>query len=863
MERPTSWRLLASHAGLIPFLILWSTAGSSVVAAALVPIPVGVSLACISMALEDFYLKNPSYTTRVELHRKGSRGELATAVYAVEELMNKAAQVQAIISPHTTSPEVELFTSMTKRTDIPILSLSTTAPASGSSLARSVVRTAANSTSEATPIAAIIEAFAILPALIHAIQLGRGGHAARDVTDCVAVPADATYRHLDEALLALRNMPARVYVVHMSPALAGRLFRRAMVAGMMSEGYVWIATATVGNPADSLNRGNVDCMQGVVIARPYVQATDQVRSFYRRLKVRFRQQSLASDDDDTVHGDQSAPVWLLWLYDTAWAAAAAAEVSFRTARPITFLDALLVAKFDGLAGRFRLVDGQLQVSAYEIVNIIGNGERTVGFWTPELGISTSLNPRFGNKLKQVLWPGETAAVPIGWSESPGGRPLRVAVPVKRGFSQFRVKGYCIDVFYGVMAKLNYPSYEALVNLVRDKKADAVVGDVTITSSRMKQVSFTMPFADTGWSMIVAEQDNLNSNSMWIFVKPLTPELWFTSLAFFISTGFVVWAIEHRINPRFRGTRSNQLGVVFYFLHSELFVAEMDVSQERLKSNLSKLVVIMWVFAVLILTTSYMANLTTILTVRQLQPAINDLRESDYMGSDDARFRRYTTMDQYTDALKKGSDNGGLRHWVPYLRLFLSRYCEGYSMVGPTYKSGGFGFVFPMGSPLAVDVSRAILELAEEDNLSRIENKWFSHPGACMGRFRGLFLINAVVSCLMLLVHLARFPTRPTAGALPWLRAWLRRFDAFEGPRDEPLSNGQGTVEVNRLQGVAAEAADRQAGAAGDSDSTPVGDTDSGRNAASAPVSEESSGPVGGSSTGQSPHESAQPALAPM
>lgn len=79
-----------------------------------------------------------------------------------------------------------------------------------------------------------------------------------------------------------------------------------------------------------------------------------------------------------------------------------------------------------------------------------------------------MNPRFGNKLKQVLWPGETASVPIGWSESPEGRPLRVAVPMMRGFSQFvqisgntsaaneSVTGYCIDVFYAVMERLNYP-----------------------------------------------------------------------------------------------------------------------------------------------------------------------------------------------------------------------------------------------------------------------------------------------------------------------------------------------------------------------------------------------------------------------
>jgi hypothetical protein len=119
---------------------------------------------------------------------------------------------------------------------------------------------------------------------------------------------------------------------------------------------------------------------------------------------------------------------------------------------------------------------------------------------------------------------------------------------------------------------------------------------------------------------------------------------------------------------------------------------------------------MWVFVVLILTTSYTANLTSMLTVRQLQPATNDWTENDYVGVQEGsfvenileevgfvgiKFRRYTTIDQYADALNKGSDNGGVKaifDEVPYLKLFLSRYCEGYSMVGPIYKSGGFGFV---------------------------------------------------------------------------------------------------------------------------------------------------------------------------
>lgn len=82
------------------------------------------------------------------------------------------------------------------------------------------------------------------------------------------------------------------------------------------------------------------------------------------------------------------------------------------------------------------------------------------------------------------------------------------------------------------------------------------------------MDFSMPFTDSGWSMVVAVRTE-TSTSMWIFLRPLTTSLWLASLAFFCFTGFVVWAIEHRINPEFRGTRWQQFGLIFYFAFSTL------------------------------------------------------------------------------------------------------------------------------------------------------------------------------------------------------------------------------------------------------------------------------------------------------
>jgi len=47
------------------------------------------------------------------------------------------------------------------------------------------------------------------------------------------------------------------------------------------------------------------------------------------------------------------------------------------------------------------------------------------------------------------------------------------------------------------------------------------------------------------------------------------------------------------------------------------------------------------------------------------------------------------------------------------------------MVGPIYRTGGFGFLFPKGSPLVSDISRAVLSLSEDKEMQEIENKWLS------------------------------------------------------------------------------------------------------------------------------------------
>ncbi|BAS96550.1 Os06g0189100 [Oryza sativa Japonica Group] len=300
----------------------------------------------------------------------------------------------------------------------------------------------------------------------------------------------------------------------------------------------------------------------------------------------------------------------------------------------------------------------------------------------------------------------------------------------------------------------------------------------------------MPYTSSGVSLLVPEEND-SKPIQWIFVKPLTRDLWLATIGFFFYTGFVVWMIEQPRNPEYQGSSVRQLSTASYFAFSTLTFSHGQI----IKSPLSKIVVVIWCFVVLILVQSYTASLSSMLTAKRLRPSVKSLDQllltGDYVGYQNgsfvgsllkkrgfmpSRLRSYGTQKEYAEALRKGSMNGGVSAIVdeiPYLTSFLSnpQYQKEFQMVNRFYKTPGFGFVFPLGSPLVHDLSTAILNLTGETEGSKIEEKWFGSSEQSTGgdanpsssssssdsnpltlqSFSGLFIISGCISALMLLI----------------------------------------------------------------------------------------------------------------
>ncbi|KAJ7525760.1 hypothetical protein O6H91_17G064900 [Diphasiastrum complanatum] len=682
-------------------------------------------------------------------------------------------------------------------------------------------------------------------------------------------------------LVQLTQQGSRIIIVHMPASLSRRFFIEAYNMGMMDTGFVWIVTEATASVLDMifLDDEFVRSVQGVIGICSDIPESPQLQIFKNQWK-----QSVLSETNTTTLAPISS--YGLFAYDSLWTIAKALDNFLNQDLNITFLPSrrfagdaggqtdlaklklfqngsnllknILGANFTGITGQIHFDNrGDLMGSALKIVNMVGKDAREVGYWNKTIGLfsaspshkeqgtPTVLKINNTQALQDIIWPGGSIQVPRGWIFPRTGKHLVIGVPKKRGYKEFvgvtqvaeniTVTGFCIDVFVAACQLLPYsidytfepygtdatPRYDDLVQKIVTKDYDGVVGDIAITAHRTEIVDFTQPYATAGLVVLVPTKQS-PSNNAWAFMQPFTRTMWLTTLAFFLFSGVVVWILEHKKNDDFRGRPKKQVVIMLWFIFSTLFFAQ----REEVKSTLGRVALIIWLFVVLIINSSYTASLTSNLTVQQLLPTIqniggllaSDVRigyqtgsfVKDYLiqlGAAESRLYNLTSPQDYYVAMNMGKV-GAIVDELPYVQLFLSEHCD-FVIAGQEFTKGGWGFAFPKGSQLAIDLSAAILKLSESGKLQRIHDYWLGNTNCSslavdtnfnklgLGTFWGLFVITGVTSVLCCTWYYARMlrrfirtpQTRPASwDSMPRISrgaSLLRSFFSFVEQKEEP------------------------------------------------------------------------------
>ncbi|PKA48221.1 Glutamate receptor 3.2 [Apostasia shenzhenica] len=689
--------------------------------------------------------------------------------------------VAAIIGPQS-SVLAHVVTHIVNELQVPLLSFAATDPTLSSLQYPFFVRITQSDVFQMAAIAELVDYFQWREVIAIFIDddYGRNGVATLNeklterrskIFFKAALGPEANVTNISDLLIKVALMECRVIILHANPDIGRIVLSAAYRLDMTINGYAWIATDWLPSLLDSygpLDSETMDTMQGVLSLRQHTPNTQRKRD----LVLRWRE--LIGGDNG---GDFRLNSYGLYAYDSVWMIAHALDAFFDDGGAIIFsndsrlqdanggtldlkairlfdggsplLNKVRSTSFDGVTGPVQLdSDGNLIHPAYDILNIVGTGSRSIGYWSNYSGLSIEspetlyLNPpnRSNQILYDVIWPGQTTQKPRGWAFPNNGRELRIGVPYRVSYPEFvskekgsdTMKGYCLDVFFAAINLLQYPityrlipfgngfenpNYTELVEKVVSKDFDAAVGDITIVTGRTKEVDFTQPFIESGLVILTSVKER-DSNA-WAFLQPFTWAMWAVTATFFLFIGSVIWILEHRINDEFRGPPKKQLVTIFCKDPIGYQVGSFTETYLTQELNISS-----------------------------------------------SRLKVLHNPSEYATSLELGPDKGGVAAVIdehPYVELFLSTNCK-FAIVGSEFTKTGWGFAFPLDSPLAVDMSTAILKLSENGDLQRIHDKWLMRSSCSsdsmeiesnrlqLNSFWGLYAICGGACFLALLIY---------------------------------------------------------------------------------------------------------------
>ncbi|KAK2820612.1 hypothetical protein Q5P01_023571 [Channa striata] len=663
----------------------------------------------------------------------------------------------------------------------------------------------------------------------------------------------------------LQQLDSQVLLAYCSHEEAQFLFRQAAEVGLLGPGYIWILPSlAVGNPDSSPPVSFPVGVIGVI--------TDQWRKSLRQ-RVREGVAIVAKGAESFKkqygfipegHGDCNRP-----------AKSSDNNTLFRHMLNVTWESKDLSFNNQGFLRNPSMII--ITLDRERLWDKVG----TYAWGT--LQVRYPVWPRHGSFLEHVsdnrhLTVATLEEHPFVMVENvdPGtGTCVRNTVPCRRhsnnsegiighseSYTKLCCKGFCIDILKklsrtikfsydlylvtnGKHGKLVRGIWNGMIGEVVYGRANMAIGSLTINEERSEIIDFSVPFVETGISVMVARSNGTVSPSA--FLEPYSPAVWVMMFVMCLTVVAVtVFVFEYfspvgynrsLVSAKTPGGPTFTIGKSVWLLWGIVFNNSVPI--ENPKGTTSKIMVLVWAFFAVIFLASYTANLAAFMIQEQYIDTVSGLSDKKFQkpqehyppfrfgtvpnGSTERNIRSnypdmHTHMMKYNqksvedalESLKTGKLDAFI--YDAAVLNYMAGKDEGCKLVtigsGKVFATTGYGIALQKDSRWKRLIDLALLQFLGDGDTQRLETVWLS--GICQNEknevmsskldidnMAGVFYMLLVAMGLSLLVfaweHLLYWKLRHSlhkSHKLDFLLAISRGiYSCFNGVEDTGRSSG--------------------------------------------------------------------------
>ena len=266
------------------------------------------------------------------------------------------------------------------------------------------------------------------------------------------------------------------------------------------------------------------------------------------------------------------------------------------------------------------------------------------------------------------------------------------------------------------------SLQGMLDAVAKGEVDAVAGALTVTAERETVMDFSHPFMSSGLAIAVPR----DAGGGWLtVVRRMFSERFLSVVAglggILLAVGVLVWLMERRRNAQFGGSTLHGIGSGLWW--SAVTMTTVGYGDKAPQTPAGRAIAIVWMFASVIVISSFTAAIATALTIGELGGKVED--EGDlgsvrvvtvegstsaaYLGAQGHSYRPVEDLGQALRQLAEGRADAVV-YDAPILRYqTIQEFDEALMVLPNTFERQDYGFALPSGSRLRELLNRELLD----------------------------------------------------------------------------------------------------------------------------------------------------------